>query len=969
MSAINLTINEFDLTQEEIGFIKTRHSSKQLAFALLFKYYQKSNQFISDLTKLPVFLINQVADQLNIPPVISEISSRTYGNYISLIRQYFKTSFSKKTHYKELEIWIKDVLLPTHHLADQEIKNQAILYLKEKSIESFKEKTMARIILDATNAFECRLFENLQTSLSTEDEAQLNGLLLPYKEGLSYLGWINKEINNPSLDSILKLMEQLSILNRFNFDIATIQAIPRKRIVHYSQAFTRLNPSDLKQMTDNKRCAHSFMYCHTRKEEIIDKTIDMFNRIIRNVIHKSEKRVVRKLINDVKKVYGKDTILFNIAEICLEQPDGTIRDKIFPIIGQDKLKNIIDEYKKKGPKYQSLLHQQIRSSYASHYRRMIQPLLENVVFRSNNSEYQPILDALALIKKYFDSNKINFPDDEDVPIDCLPDKWKKRIVDPVSGKIKRICYEVYILKKLADRIRCREIWIEGSFKHRNPDEDLPSNFEENKAAYFDDLSLPLDGDQFIEQLKQRHVSALTALNDSLPKNTKVKISSQHGGRIIVTPLTAQAESNNIGVIKKHLQEKWEGTNLIDMIKEVDLENQFTQDFISYGQKIYLKPHEISERILLTIFGLGTNVGLKHMCAGNAHVNEHQLRHIKNYFLSTDNLKNALSKVANALFKIRLEEIWGGMPIAVASDSTQFSAYFQNLISEYHNRYGGRGVMIYWHVEKNACCIHSQLKSVSSSEVSAMIEGVLRHCTEMSVQKNYVDTHGQSEVGFAFAHLLGFSLMPRLANLNKQRLAQCELGDYQKYTNLQAVLTDTINWQLIKEQYSQIVKYTAAMKAGHTDPESILRRFNQNNLKHPAYLALSQLGKVLKTIFICEYLMHESIRQEIQEGLNVVELWNGVSKFIFYGRSGEISSNHEKAQTLSVLSLHLVQLSMVYINTLMIQQIIEEHGLKNKLTKEDKRALTPLIYEHVNPYGLFPLDLSTRLPHLHYRVAA
>lgn len=969
MSVINLTINEFDLTQEEISFIKTRHSSKQLAFALLFKYYQKSHQFINDLTKLPAYLIKQVAIQLNISPVISDISSRTYGNYISLIRKYFKTSFSKKTHYKELEVWIKDVLLPANHLAEEEIKNQALQYLKEKDIESFKEKTMVRVILDATNAFEHGLFEKLYNHLSTEDESQLNGLLLPYKEGLSYLGWINKEINNPSLDSILSLMEQLSILNRFHFDLSAIQVIPRKRIVHYSEAFTRLNPSDLKQMADNKRCAHSFMYCHIRKEEIIDKTIDMFNRIIRNVIHKSEKRVVKKLINDVKKVYGKDTILFNIAEICLEQPDGTIRDKIFPIIGQDKLKNIIDEYKKKGPKYQSLLHQQIRSSYASHYRRMIQPLLENVVFCSNNSEYQSILDALALIKKYFDSNKIYFPDDEDVPIDCLPDKWKKRIVDPVSGKIKRICYEVYILKKLADKIRCREIWIEGSFKHRNPDEDLPNNFEENKDVYFDDLSLPLDGDVFIEQLKQRHVSALTALNNNIPKNTKVKISAQNGGRIIVTPLTAQSESNNIGVIKRHLQEKWEGTNLIDMIKEVDLENQFTHDFISYGEKIYLKPHEISERILLTIFGLGTNVGLKHMCAGNAHVSEYQLRHIKNYFLSTDNLKNALSKVANALFKIRLEEIWGGMPIAVASDSTQFSAYFQNLISEYHNRYGGRGVMIYWHVEKNACCIHSQLKSVSSSEVSAMIEGVLRHCTEMSVQKNYVDTHGQSEVGFAFSHLLGFSLMPRLANLNKQKLAQCELGDYQKYINLQPVLTDTINWQLIKEQYSQIVKYTAAMKAGHADPESILRRFNQNNLKHPTYLALSQLGKVLKTIFICEYLMHESIRQEIQEGLNVVELWNGVSKFIFYGRSGEISSNHEKAQALSVLSLHLLQLSMVYINTLMIQQIIEEHGLKNKLTKEDKRALTPLIYEHVNPYGLFPLDLSTRLPHLYYKVAA
>lgn len=87
-----------------------------------------------------------------------------------------------------------------------------------------------------------------------------------------------------------------------------------------------------------------------------------------------------------------------------------------------------------------------------------------------------------------------------------------------------------------------------------------------------------------------------------------------------------------------MQEKWEGTNLIDMIKEVDLENQFTHDFISYNQKIYLKPNEISERSLLFIYGMGTNVGLKHMCAGNAHVSEYQLRYIKNYFLSTDNLK-------------------------------------------------------------------------------------------------------------------------------------------------------------------------------------------------------------------------------------------------------------------------------------------------------------------------------------------
>jgi len=52
--------------------------------------------------------------------------------------------------------------------------------------------------------------------------------------------------------------------------------------------------------------------------------------------------------------------------------------------------------------------------------------------------------------------------------------------------------------------------------------------------------------------------------------------------------------------------------------------------------------------------------------------------------------------------------------------------------------------------------------------------------------------------------------------------------------------------------------------------------------------------------------------------------------------------------------------MVYINTLIIQEILSEPKWKNVLTEEDLRALTPLIYEHINPYGLFPLDLVQRL---------
>ncbi|MFM9582963.1 MULTISPECIES: Tn3 family transposase [Streptomyces] len=55
-------------------------------------------------------------------------------------------------------------------------------------------------------------------------------------------------------------------------------------------------------------------------------------------------------------------------------------------------------------------------------------------------------------------------------------------------------------------------------------------------------------------------------------------------------------------------------------------------------------------------------------------------------------------------------------------------------------------MIYWHVEKKNVCIYSQLKSCSSSEFAAMIEGLLRHCTDAEIESNYADTHGASVVG-------------------------------------------------------------------------------------------------------------------------------------------------------------------------------------------------------------------------------
>ena len=90
---------------------------------------------------------------------------------------------------------------------------------------------------------------------------------------------------------------------------------------------------------------------------------------------------------------------------------------------------------------------------------------------------------------------------------------------------------------------------------------------------------------------------------------------------------------------------------------------------------------------------------------------------------------------------------------------------------------------------------------------------------------------------------------------------------------------------------------------------------------------------------------------------MVESWNSTNGFIYYGKRGEISTNRKDRQEMGLLCLHLLQASMVYINTLMIQEVLEEPGWSERMTPRDLAALSPLITQHINPYGRFELDIS------------
>ncbi|MBB1077841.1 Tn3 family transposase [Rhodoferax sp. 4810] len=539
----------------------------------------------------------------------------------------------------------------------------------------------------------------------------------------------------------------------------------------------------------------------------------------------------------------------------------------------------------------------------------------------------------------------------------MPASWIPFVVE--DEKVNRVAYEICVLKALREQLRCREIWVFGSRRYRNPEEDLPQDFEERKAAYFEDLDIPMDAKAFTASLREEMTHHLKTLDERLPTNSKVKIiPKKDGHKISITPFEPLVEPENLATLKREISQRWPGTSLLDILKETDLRANFSQFIQSGTERTHMDSATLQRRILLCLFGMGTNTGIKSM--ESLPTDDYkELLYIRRRFFSNEGLRQAIAQVVNATLAVRLPRVWGDATTACASDSKQFGAWDQNLLTEWHLRYGGRGVMVYWHVEKNAACIYSQFKRVSSSEAAAMIQGVLRHCTEMDVDRQYVDSHGQNAVAFAFCRLLGFDLMPRLKGINRQKLYKAEAG--QSFCNInQVIAAKAINWDLIEEQLDTIVKHTAALKLGMADAESLLRRFCRNNKQHPAYKALTELGKAIKTIFLCRYLDSEELRQEIHQGLNVVESWNSTNGFIYYGKRGEISTNRKDNQEMGLLCLHLLQASMVYINTLMIQQVLEEPGWSDRMAPSDLAALSPLITQHVNPYGRFELDMETRL---------
>ena len=560
--------DHWTLAPKELELLANKTGATRLGFAVLLKAFVFEGRFPRQKHDIPGAVIVHVANQVNVPADLYpryEWSGRTIEYHRAQIREFLGFREATVQDGAELVTWLAERVLPQEPREDH-VREALFERCRALRIEPPSVGRIDRLVRSAFHSFEERWCASVFEQLGTARQRALDDLLVTGSaddetdaeaaEGRrSVLNELKADAGAISLDSVIAEIAKLERLRSLGLPADLFDDVSLKVVERFRQRAAAEAPNELRAHAPALRATLVAALCWLRQREVTDSLVDLLIQVIHKIGVRAEKRVEKELLDDFKRVTGKLTVLFHIAEASVEKPDGCVRDVVFPAAGgEQKLRDLVREYKSSGPAFRFQVHTYLRASYASHYRRMVPQLLQTLEFRSNNAVHQPLIEALELLKRYANSSQRLYPAREKVPLGgVVPPAIEELVVrKDAKGKqrVDRINYEICVLRELRERLHCKEIWVVGADRYRNPDEDLPQDFDVKRESYYDDLGQPHDVEAFIAGLQETMRAALDTLDRGLAKNPSVTV--QPNGRIVVSPLVALPEPVHLVGLKGEL---------------------------------------------------------------------------------------------------------------------------------------------------------------------------------------------------------------------------------------------------------------------------------------------------------------------------------------------------------------------------------------------------------------------------------
>ena len=460
---------------------------------------------------------------------------------------------------------------------------ELVARFRDEQIELPTPSRVQRLVRSAMRTAEQRWALTISARLPPDTRRRLLALIETVNDDDvrgqdSLLGLVKRAPGNVSLESMLVEINKLVQLRTFKLPAGLFVDVAPKVLAGWRSRAMIEAPSHLRRhsVPVTLTLLAALVFC--REREVTDALVELFIATVHRIAARAEQRVTEELVNEIRRVTGKETILFAITEAVLGAPDDTVRNVVFPAVsgGEQTLRDLASEFRSTGPTYRRTVQTKLRSSYTAHYRRGLISLLDTLEFRSNNDVHRPVIDALNLIRKHARATNMKYyPIDETVPEHkgTSSGEWSGVVHetdDRDRERVVRTVYEIVTFQALREQVRCKEIWVVGAGVWCNPDHDLPADFETRRTENYLALGKPIDPNVFIDDLRNEMVSVLIDLNDNIDDLDWVDIRERASGPIVLTRFDAAPEPANLRRIKDEVQRRWGTISLIDILKETVL---------------------------------------------------------------------------------------------------------------------------------------------------------------------------------------------------------------------------------------------------------------------------------------------------------------------------------------------------------------------------------------------------------------
>lgn len=232
---------------------------------------------------------------------------------------------------------------------------------RQVKVRSPSSGQIERVVASALRQFEAvfcqRTVERLGPTaqrlqdLVTEAKGTRGGLLTELKA----------DPGQTSLDTLLREIDKLTAVPTLGLPTDLFADASEKLVAAWRARAARSWPANLRAAPAEVRLTLVAALCWVRQTEITDALVDLLINLVHKVNTRAERRVERELTEDLRRVRGKEGILFRLAEAAVEHPDELVRSVLYPAVGENTLRELVKEAKANQHAFQARVRTVLRS--------------------------------------------------------------------------------------------------------------------------------------------------------------------------------------------------------------------------------------------------------------------------------------------------------------------------------------------------------------------------------------------------------------------------------------------------------------------------------------------------------------------------------------------------------------------------------------------------------------------------------